>query len=87
MNGNYNIEACAAPKEPQPTMANLTYETMDNLIKLNAQLSEICVTLFGSAYGDTQVFEPTCLAEALVLLLDKAKVANEQAQRIREGLN
>lgn len=87
MNENYSTCGCVELKETYPTVANLTYETLEHLTKLNAQLSDICATLFGSAYGDSQKFESTCLTEAMVLLLDKAKVANEQAQRIRERLS
>ena len=85
MNENYNNCACEAPKEP--TMQNIIGEALEYLDKLNAQLSSICETLYGTNCGNPQKFEVKCMSDALVLLLDKAHVANEQAQRIREGLS
>ena len=87
MNENYNNCRCerVAPKEP--TIQNLVAETLERLDKLNEQLSSICETLYGTAYGNPQKLEVKCLNDALVLLLDKASVANEQAFRIREGLS
>ena len=76
---------CVAPKEP--TIQNLVGETLEQLDKLNEQLSSICETLYGTACGNPQKLEVKCLNDALVLLLDKANVANEQACRIREGLS
>ena len=76
---------CVAPKEP--TIQNLVGETLERLDKLNEQLSSICETLYGTACGNPQKLEVKCLNDALVLLLDKAHVANEQACRIREGLS
>ena len=87
MNENYNNCGCerVAPKEP--TIQNLVGETLEQLDKLNEQLSYICETLYGTACGNPQKLEVKCLNDALVLLLDKASVANEQACRIREGLS
>lgn len=85
MNENYNKCECVAPKEP--TIHNLVGETLERLDNLNEQLSSICETLYGNACGNTQKLEVKCLNDALVLLLDKANVANEQARRIREGLS
>ena len=85
MNENYNNCCCerVAPKEP---IQNIVVETLERLDKLNEQLSSICETLYGTACGNPQKLEAKCLNDALVLLLDKASVANEQACRIREGL-
>ena len=87
MNENYNncCCECVAPKEP--TIHNLVVETLEQLNILNEQLLSICETLYGTACGNTQKLEVKCLNDALVLLLDKASVANEQARRIREGLS
>ena len=87
MNENYNNCGCerVAPKEP--TIQNLVGETLERLDKLNEQLSSICETLYGTACGNPQKLEAKCLNDALVLLLGKASVANEQACRIREGLS
>ena len=76
---------CVAPKEP--TIQNLVGETLERLDKLNEQLSSICETLYGTACGNPQKLEVKCLNDALVLLRDKANVANEQAWRIIEGLS
>lgn len=86
MNENYNNCGCelVAPKEP--TIQELVAEGLERLDTLNEQLSSICETLYGTAFGNTQKLEMKCLNDALVLLLDKANVANEQACRIREGL-
>ena len=87
MNENYNNCGCeyVAPKEP--TIQNLLAEALERLENLNEQLSSICETLYGTACGNTQKLEVKCLNDALVLLLDKASVANEQVRRIREGLS
>ena len=86
MNENYNNcgGECVAPKEP--TIQNLVGETLERLDKLNEQLSSICETLYGTACGNPQKLEVKCLNDALILLLGKARDANEQACRIREGL-
>ena len=76
---------CVAPKEP--TIQNLVDEALNLLDTLNEQLSFISETMYGTACGNTQKLEVKCLNDALVLLLDKASVANEQARRIREGLS
>ena len=86
MNENYN-NCCyerVAPKES--TIQKIVAETRGLLDKLNEQLSSICETLYGTACGNPQKLEVKCLNDALVLLRDKANVANEQAFRIREGL-
>ena len=87
MNENYNnCECeCVAPKEP--TIHNLVDEALNLLDMLNEHLSFISETMYGTACGDPQKREVKCLNDALVLLLDKASVANEQACRIREGLS
>ena len=87
MNENYNIcvNECAKPKEP--TIQNLVVETLERLTRLNEQLSSICATLYGDACGDPKKLETKCLNDALVSLLDKATVANDQAFRIMEGLS
>ena len=87
MNENYNICAneCVASKDP--TIQNLAVETLERLSWLNDQLSSICETLYGNAFGVPQKLEAKCLNDALVLLLDKATVANEQACRIIDGLS
>ena len=87
MNENYNncCCECVAPKEP--TIQNLVSETLERLDKLNEQLSAIYATLYGNSCCDPQNLEVKCLNDALVLLLDKATVANEQARRIIDGLS
>ena len=87
MNENYNncVCECAAPKEP--TIQNLVYDCLSLLDTLNDQLSSISETLYGTAYNNTQKLEVKCLNDAMVLLLDKANVANEQASRIRAWLS
>ena len=87
MNENYNNCACECVEPKKPTIQNLVGETLERLDNLNEQLSSICETLYGTACGNTQKLEVKCLNDALVLLLDKASVANEQASRIREGLS
>ena len=86
MNENYNNCGCECVAPKEPTIQNLVGETLERLDNLNEQLSSICETLYGTACGNPQKLEVKCLNEALVLLLDKANVANEQAFRIREGL-
>ena len=87
MNENYNNCACECVEPKKPTIQNLVGETLGRLDNLNEQLSSICETLYGTACGNLQKLEVKCLNDALVLLLDKASVANEQACRIREGLS
>ena len=87
MNENYNNCACECVAPKEPTIQNLVGETLERLDKLNEQLSSICETLYGTACGNPQKLEVKCLNDALVLLLDKVHVANEQARRIREGLS
>ena len=87
MNENYNNCCCERVEPKEPTIQNLVGEALERLDKLNEQLSSICETLYGTACGNTQKLEAKCLNDALVLLLDKAIVANEQACRIREGLS
>ena len=87
MNENYNNCACECVEPKKPTIQNLVGETLERLDNLNEQLSSICETLYGTACGNTQKLEVKCLNDALVLLLDKASVANEQVRRIREGLS
>ena len=87
MNENYNNCACECVEPKKPTIQNLVGETLEQLDKLNEQLSSICETLYGTACGNTQKLEVKCLKDALVLLLDKAIVANEQACRIMDGLS
>ena len=86
MNENYNNCACECVEPKKPTIQNLVGETLERLDNLNEQLSSICETLYGTACGNPQKLEVKCLNDALVLLLDKANVANEQACRIREWL-
>ena len=86
MNENYNNCGCECVAPKEPTIQNLVGETIERLDRLNEQLSSICETLYGTACGNPQNLEVKCLNDALVLLLDKAHVANEQACRIREGL-
>lgn len=87
MNEKYNNCACGCV-EPKDTtnMSKIIGDALGHLEKLNGQLSSICETMYGVEYGTPQKFEVQCMSEALVLLLDKAQVANEQAQRIRDGL-
>ena len=87
MNENYNNCGCECVAPKEPTIQNLVGETLEQLDKLNEQLSSICETLYGTACGNPQKLEVKCLNDALVLLLDKEHVANEQACRIREGLS
>ena len=87
MNENYNNCGCECVAPKEPTIQNLVGETLERLDNLNEQLSSICETLYGTACGNPQKLEAKCLNDALVLLLDKASVANEQARRIREGLS
>ena len=86
MNENYNNCGCECVEPKEPTIQNLVVEALERLDTLNEQLSSICETLYGTACGNTQKLEVKCLNDALVLLRDKANVANEQAFRIREGL-
>ena len=86
MNEIYNNCACECVEPKKPTIQNLVGETLERLDNLNEQLSSICETLYGTACGNPQKLEVKCLNDALVLLLDKANIANEQACRIREGL-
>ena len=86
MNENYNNCGCECVAPKEPSIQNLVGETLEQLDKLNEQLSSICEILYGTACGNLQKLEVKCLNDALVLLLDKAHVANEQACRIREGL-
>ena len=86
MNENYNSCGCECVAQKEPTIQNLVGETLERLDNLNEQLSSICETLYGTACGNPQKLEVKCLNDALVLLRDKANVANEQACRIREGL-
>ena len=87
MNENYNNCGCECVAPKEPNIKNLVGETLERLDKLNEQLSSICETLYGTACGNPQKLEVKCLNDALVLLLDKANVANEQACRIRDGLS
>ena len=87
MNENYNNCGCECVAPKEPTIQNIVAETIERLDKLNEQLSSICETLYGTACGNPQKLEVKCLNDALVLLRDKANVANEQACRIREGLS
>lgn len=87
MNENYNKCGCECVAPKEPTIQNLVGETLEQLDKLNEQLSSICETLYGTSCGNPQKLEVKCLNDALVLLLDKVSVANEQACRIREGLS
>ena len=86
MNENYNNCCCERVEPKESTIQNLVGETLEQLDKLNEQLSSISETMYGTACGDPQKREVKCLNDALVLLLDKVSVANEQAFRIREGL-
>ena len=87
MNENYNNCACECVEPKKPSIQNLVGETLEQLDKLNEQLSSICETLYGTACGNPQKLEVKCLNDALVLLLDKAHAANEQACRIIGGLS
>ena len=87
MNENYNNCGCECVEPKEPTIQNLVGETLERLDKLNEQLSSICETLYGTACGNPQKLEVKCLNDALVLLLEKATVANEQACRIIDGLS
>ena len=86
MNENYNNCGCECAEPKEPTIQDLVGEVVNLLDTLNDQLSSISNTLYGTACGDPQKLEVKCLNDALVLLLDKAHVANEQACQIREGL-
>lgn len=87
MNENYNNCVCECVEPKEPTIQNLVVETLEQLNILNEQLSAISEIMYGTACGNLQRSEVKCLNDALVLLLDKASVANEQARRIREGLS
>ena len=87
MNENYDTCVCAVQEPKEPTIQNLVIEALERLSRLNEQLSAIYSTLYGNACGDTQKLEAKCLNDALILLLDKANVANEQATRIIDGLS
>lgn len=86
MNENYNNCGCECVAPKEPTIQNLVVETLEQLNILNEQLSAISEIMYGTACGNLQRSEVKCLNDALVLLLDKASVANEQACRIRGGL-
>ena len=86
MNENYNNCCCERVEPKEPTIQNLVDEALNLLDTLNQQLSLISETMYGTACGNPQKLEGKCLNDALVLLRDKANVANEQAIRIREGL-
>ena len=86
MNENYNNCGCECVAPKETTIQNLVCETLEQLDKLNDQLSSISNTLYGTACGNPQKPEVKCLNDALVLLREKAHVANDQACRIREGL-
>ena len=87
MNENYNNCGCECVAPKEPTIQNIVGEAISLLDTLNDQLSSISNTLYGTACGDPQKLEVKCLNDALVLILDKARVANAQACRIREGLS
>ena len=87
MNENYNNCGCECVEPKEPTIQNLVEEALSLLDTLNEQLSSISETMYGTACVDSQKREVKCLNDALVLLLDKASVANEQARRIRGGLS
>ena len=87
MNENYNNCGCECVEPKEPTIQNLVGETLEQLDKLNEQLSSISETMYGTACGDTQKREVKCLNDALILLLGKVRDANVQACRIREGLS
>lgn len=87
MNENYNNCGCECVAPKEPTIQNLVVETLEQLNILNEQLSAISEIIYGTACGNLQRSEVKCLNDALVLLLDKASVANEQVRRIRGGLS
>ena len=87
MNENYNNCGCECVAPKEPTIQNLVGEALERLDTLNEQLSSISETMYGTACCNPQKLEVKCLNDALVLLLDKASVANEQARRIRGGLS
>ena len=87
MNENYNNCCCERVEPKEPTIQNLVVEALERLSRLNDQLSSICATLYGSAGDGPKNLEAKCLNDALILLLDKATVANEQACRIIDGLS
>ena len=87
MNENYNNCGCECVAPKESTIQNIVNEALERLDTLNEQLSSICVTLYGSANDDSKNLEAKCLNDALVLVLDKATVANEQACRIIDGLS
>lgn len=87
MNENYNNCGCECVAPKEPTIQNLVDETLNILDTLNEQLSFINETMYGTDCCDTQKREVKCLNDALILLLGKVRVANEQAYRIRGGLS
>lgn len=87
MNENYNNCGCECVEPKEHTIQNLVVETLEQLNILNEQLSAISEIMYGTACGNLQRSEVKCLNDALVLLLDKASVANEQARQIRDGLS
>ena len=87
MNENYNNCGCKCVEPKEPTIQNLVVETLEQLNILNEQLSAISEIMYGTACGNLQRSEVKCLNDALVLLNGKARDANEQACRIREGLS
>lgn len=87
MNENYNNCGCECVAPKEPTIQNLVEEALSLLDTLNEQLSSISETMYGTACVDPPKREVKCLNDALVLLLDKAHIANEQACRIRGGLS
>lgn len=87
MNENYNNCGCECVEPKEPTIQNIVTEALERLDTLNEQLSSISESMYGTACCNPQKLEVKCLNDALVLLLDKASVANEQARRIRAGLS
>ena len=87
MNENYNNCSCECVAPKEPTIHNLVVEALERLSMLNDQLSSICEAMYGDVCGSPQNLEAKCLNDALVLLLDKAYVANEQASKIIEKLS
>ena len=87
MNENYNNCACAVQEVKEPSIQDLVTETLERLSRLNEQLSSIYATLYGNACGEPQKLEVKCLNDAVISLLDKVNVANEQACRILDGLS
>ena len=87
MNENYNSIGCECVATKEPTIQNLVDEALNLLDTLNQQLSLISETMYGTACGNPQKPEVKCLNDALVLLRDKSRDANEHACRIREGLS